>query len=265
MVRRLKQRVHEILDGHKPDDPLGRVVGMFIIALILLNILVIILDSVEGLDARYGSFFRVFEAISLVAFTIEYVLRLWACTVDVAHRRRFVGRIRYAFTPLALVDLLAIAPFYLPMILPFDLRYLRALRLFRLARVLKLGRYSEALRLMSRVLRSRKEELAVTVSAVLTVLVISSSLMYYVEHAAQPKAFPNIPAAMWWGVVTLTTVGYGDIYPVTVLGKIAGAIIALSGIGLFALPAGILAGGFAQELQQRGKKTVHCPHCGKEL
>jgi voltage-gated potassium channel len=151
------------------------------------------------------------------------------------------------------------------MILPFDLRFLRVLRLFRLARVLKLGRYSEALRTLSRVLRSRKEELAVTASAVVMVLVISSSLMYYVEHGAQPKAFPNIPAAMWWGVVTLTTVGYGDIYPVTVLGKIAGAIIALSGIGLFALPAGILAGGFAQELQQRGKKVVHCPHCGKPI
>jgi voltage-gated potassium channel len=264
-MRKLRRRVHDVLEAHTPKDPVTRIVGFALITLILLNLLAIVLDSVEGIDNRYGVVLRAFEFLSLIVFSVEYVLRLWACAEDAAYQRPILGRVRYFFTPMALIDLLAIAPFYLPMFLPFDLRFLRALRLFRLARVLKLGRYSEALRTLGRVLRSKKEELAVTASAVLAALVVSSSLMYFIEHEAQPKAFPSIPAAMWWGVVTLTTVGYGDVYPITPLGKITGALIALSGIGLFALPAGILAGGFAREIQQENRKATRCPHCGKEI
>ncbi len=165
-----------------------------------------------------------------------------------------------------MIDLMAILPFYLPKLIPFDLRFLRAVRLFRIFRLLKLGRYSESVRLLGRVLNAKKEELGVTIFAVLILLVICSSLMYYAEHQAQPEAFSSIPAAMWWGIVTLTTVGYGDVYPITLPGKILGAIIAVLGIGLFALPAGILASGFADEMQKkRSQASGICPYCGRKL
>jgi len=166
---------------------------------------------------------------------------------------------------MALVDLLAILPFYLPMLLPIDLRFLRALRLMRLFRLLKMGRYVKSLRLMRHVLARRKEELLITLFSVLLLLVLSSSLMYFIEREAQPDKFASIPAAMWWGIATLTTIGYGDMYPVTALGKILGGFIALLGIGLFALPAGILASGFAAEIQQRDHPGKRCPHCGERI
>ncbi|MCZ7662877.1 MAG: potassium channel family protein [Thermoleophilia bacterium] len=161
--------------------------------------------------------------------------------------------------------ILAIFPFYVG-VGRLDLRFLRALRLFRLLRVLKLARYSESLALLGRVFRAKKEELVVTLCAVLFLLFLASSFIYYVEHEAQPEAFSSIPAAMWWGVATLTTVGYGDVYPVTVAGKVLGAIVAMLGIGLFALPAGILASGFADEMRRkRTDETAMCPHCGRQI
>jgi voltage-gated potassium channel len=165
---------------------------------------------------------------------------------------------------MALVDLFAILPFYLPFIIPFDLCALRALRLVRLFRLFKMSRYVEALTTLDDVIKAKKEELAVTLAMILILLILASSAMYIAETDAQPDKFPNIPATLWWGVVTLTTIGYGDIYPVTPLGKVIGGLIAFLGIGLFALPAGILAAGFAEEVQKT-KRPLICPHCGKEL
>jgi voltage-gated potassium channel len=146
-----------------------------------------------------------------------------------------------------------------------DLRTLRAIRLIRLLRVLKIARYSESLQLLGRVLLSRRSELFITLVAVTVLLVVSSTLMYYAERDAQPEQFSSIPAAMWWGVETLTTIGYGDILPVTVTGKIINSFIALLGIGLFALPAGILGSGFVEELQRRRRPPARCPKCGYDL
>jgi voltage-gated potassium channel len=150
------------------------------------------------------------------------------------------------------------------MLIPFDLRFIRAFRLLRIIRVFKIGRYSEAAKLFGRVLRSKKIELITAIAIIFILLIISSSLLYYVEHDAQPDKFRNIPEAMWWGVVTLTTVGYGDIFPITPLGKILSSIISLLGIGLFALPTGLLSAGFIEEIKK--KETIrNCPHCGKKL
>jgi len=144
----------------------------------------------------------------------------------------------------------------------------RALRLFRLFRVLKLARYSESIQTFVDVIRLKKEELMLMFFAILILLVISSSLMYNAEHEAQPEAFSSIPAAMWWGIVTLATVGYGDVYPITPWGKFIGSIVVILGIGLFALPTGVLASGFSEVLAQ--KKREHkdhfvCPHCGRYI
>jgi Ion transport protein. len=164
---------------------------------------------------------------------------------------------------LGIVDLLAILPFYLSGVLVVDTRFLRAMRLFRVVRLLKIARYSETMRSFSTVLRSQKEKLVVAAAMNLILLVLSSSVMYQLEHEAQPELFSSIPATLWWGAMTLTTVGYGDIYPVTRLGQVAGALIAVFGIGLFALPASILATGFIEDSQSDTQAS--CPHCGESL
>lgn len=264
MYQRVKKRTFEILDIASAGDLSSKIFDVFIMTLISLNVIAVILETVEGLSSQYILYFKIFEVFSVVVFTIEYYLRLWSCTADKRFERPVMGRIRFAWTPLALVDLMAILPFYLPMIFPIDLRFIRAVRLFRLFRLFKLGRYSNSLKTLGNVFKAKKEELIITIFAVSILLVFTSSLIYFVEREAQPQAFSSIPSAMWWGVATLTTVGYGDIYPITPIGKFFGAIIAILGIGMFALPAGILASGFAEEMQRRRKRRI-CPHCGKDI
>jgi voltage-gated potassium channel len=149
--------------------------------------------------------------------------------------------------------------------IPIDLRFLRALRLFRIFRIAKLGRYSSSVRLIGKVLSQKREELIVTGMIMGLLVVVSSSFMYFAENEAQPDKFPDIPSSMWWAIVTLTTVGYGDVHPVTPLGRVFAAIIAMLGIGMFALPAGILGASFMEELDRKKGQGHVCPHCGKEL
>ena len=264
MIQNVKKKIANILDGTSAENLPSRIFHVFIITLIFLNVIAIVLETVENLSSQHRVFFRTVEAFSVSIFTIEYILRLWTCTTDNRFNSAIKGRIRFAVTPLALIDLMAFLPFYLPMILPLDLRFIRVLRLFRLFRLFKLGRYSRSLKTLGNVLKEKKEELVVTLFVVLILLVIASSLMYFVENRAQPQAFSSIPAAMWWGVSTLTTVGYGDVYPVTPVGRFLGAVTAILGIGMFAIPAGILASAYAEEIQRAHGKNKICPHCGKD-
>lgn len=157
---------------------------------------------------------------------------------------------------MALIDLFAILPFFLPLLIPIDLRFIRALRLLRIFRLLKLGRYSYALSLLSRSLQNIKEVIAVAFFALVIILILASSMMFYIENEAQPEKFSSIPDTMWWAIATLTTVGYGDIYPITPLGKFLGSFIAILGIGMFALPAGVLAIAFLEEIQKKKSAAV---------
>ncbi len=265
MLYRQKIRTYEILEKASAGDRTSRLVDSFIMVLIVLNVVMVVLETVPSLAARYAYFFEVSEAFSVSVFTVEYLLRLWTSTADPRFSRPVTGQIKYVFTPMALVDLIAVLPFYLPMVISVDLRVLRAMRLMRLLRLFKLGRYSESMQTLGNVLKDKRDELYVTMFVLLIMLVIASSLMYFAEHEVQREVFPSIPAAMWWGIVTLTTVGYGDVYPITPLGKVLGAIIALLGIGMFALPAGILGSGFAEEIERRKEGQVLCPHCGKDI
>jgi voltage-gated potassium channel len=261
----IKRRIYHLVERVDADDRQGRAFDLFIMALIALNVSAVMLETVEEVAAPYSAFFRVFEVFSVVVFSAEYLLRLWSCTSDTRYRGGLRGRVRYALTPLALIDLAAILPFYLEF-LAVDLRFVRSLRLFRLLRVFKLARYSSSLRTLGRVLKSKREELLVTLFVVLIMLIFAASAMYYAERDDQPDKFSSIPAAMWWGVATLTTVGYGDVFPITPLGKLLGAVIAILGVGLFALPTGILASGFAEELQKtRRHEPLICPHCGLDV
>lgn len=249
MYAALKHRTYEILEPGKGVDTLSQCFQVFLIGLIILNVAAVILESIQALLSQYFELFLIFEIFSIAIFTIEYILRLWVCTENPEYQRPIQGRIRYALTPFAIIDLLAILPFFLPFLIPVDLRFMRVLRVMRIFRALKLIRYSDAFSLLSRALKREKYVIAVIVLILTVLFLFASTLMYYAEYEAQPEVFASIPHAMWWAVVTLTTVGYGDIYPITVQGKVLGSIIAVIGIGLFALPAGVFAAGFIEEVK----------------
>lgn len=260
----MKRRVYEILEVTKPGDRASRIFDIFILMLIALNVVALVLETVQSIYDLAPRFFEAFEIISVLIFSLEYILRIWSCTVSPSYVTPVRGRLRFAITPLVLIDLFAVLPFYLPF-LGLDFRFIRAVRLFRLFRVAKLGRYSQALQTFGRVFVAKKEELVTTVILLSLLLILASALMYFAEHEAQPEVFSSIPHAMWWSIITLTTVGYGDVYPVTAAGKVLAAIIAVLGIGMFALPTGILGAAFVEEVQARKKSPRLCPHCGKEI
>lgn len=264
MLDRLQRRVFQILEEPLPGDSVSRIVQGLLVTIICVNVAAMMLSSVQSLAAAYAPWFWAIEVFSVVVFSVEYILRLWAVTQGSRFGRPVLGRLRYAATPLALVDLVAVLPFYLPMLLPVNLLFIRVLRLLRLARLLKIGRYSESLRTVGWVLSERKGELVAALMVLLVLLVLTSSLMYQVEHEAQPQVFASVFDAMWWAAATLTTVGYGDVYPITPLGKVLGGAVAILGIGLFALPAGILGSGFVERLRRKNGNRL-CPHCGKDL
>lgn len=254
---RSKRGVYEILavDG---EHPLSHRFDVFIMSLIALNVFAVMLATVDPLYRTYRPVFHAVELASVAVFTVEYVARLWSCTVSPEYDSPVGGRLGYAVHPLLVVDLLAILPFYLGTFV-IDTRFLRAVRLVRFFRLFKLARYSATMRTFAAVAREKKEDITVAVSATSILLVVASSLMYFAEHEAQPEAFSSIPEALWWGIITLTTVGYGDVYPVTPAGRLLGGVIALLGVGLVALPSGILASGFVeQDERERGR----CPRCG---
>jgi voltage-gated potassium channel len=266
-LRSIRKRVHEIVEPAGEGDGASRAFDVGILALILLNVVAIVLHSFAELREEYGGWFWWFEVVSVVVFTLEYVLRVWSCVELAEYSEPVAGRIRYTGSFMPMVDVLAVLPFYLPFT-GVDLRFIRVVRLMRLFRILKLGRYSKAMRVMGRVVSSRRGELGVTLFVLCLLLVLASTVMYYAEYEAQPDAFPHIPAAMWWAAAALTTVGYGDVYPVTGVGKLMGAVIAILGIGMFALPTGILGAGFMEEHQkglEHARESGLCPHCGKRL
>lgn len=260
----LKHRVWEILDIAKPGDVPSKVFNIFILTLIFLNVVAVVVGTVKPIEDRYERFFHWFEVFSVIVFSIEYIARVWSCVSRPEYSGPVAGRLRFIVKPMSLIDLFAVLPFYL-MFVHTDLRFLRALRLFRVFRVAKLGRYSSSIRLFGRVFKNKKEELVITAMMMILLIIMASSFMYFAEHEDQPDKFPDIPSTMWWSVVTLTTVGYGDVYPITALGKILASIISILGIGMFALPTGILAVSFVEEIQMQKSKKAVCPHCGKEI
>ena len=267
MYQKTKRRIYEIIESAKPGDILSKIFDIFIMALIFINVVAVVVDTFD-LPAAVTKVLKVVEVISVIVFTVEYLLRLWTCEYKYPNRSSIKSRIRYVFSFMAIIDLLAILPFYLPMIISVDLRVLRMLRIFRLMRIFKINRYTKALTLIGQVFKNKSGQLISSIAVVLVLILIASVIMYNVEHEAQPEQFTNVFQSMWWAIATLTTVGYGDIYPVTIIGKMLSATIALLGIGLVAVPTGIITAGFTELVEKgkdKGDKKSYCPYCGHKI
>lgn len=266
----LKQQIFQVIDdGVKEKSQLNKRVDLLITFLIILSVIAIILESYASLRQQFGNGFFYFEILTILVFSTEYVLRVWTADLKYPEMKPARARWRFVSSFMGIVDLMAILPFYLPFLLRFDLRFIRVLRVLRLLRVLKLRRHSKALSIIGRIFFEKRSELSITLFVTFILLLISSSIMYNLEHEAQPKLFPDIISTFWWAIATLTTVGYGDVFPITPWGKFVGGIIALLGIGMVALPTGIISAAFIDELENEKKEENqsyrYCPHCGEKL
>lgn len=254
----LRRRVYLALDTPRAGDRFSHLIDILLITLISASVVAVVLESINSLETRYAELFYWFEVVTVAVFSVEYLLRVWSSVeIDTdTHQARSALAVRFRFMLSfhAIIDLFAILPFYLLTFGLFgglDMRFLRAIRLLR---VLKLTRYSAALNMLVTTFAENGRALSAAFFILLTVMLLAASGIYYFERDAQPIAFSSIPAAMWWAFATLTTVGYGDVTPITVGGKVFGALITVIGLGMVALPTGILASGFAQQLKERAEE-----------
>jgi voltage-gated potassium channel len=246
----LRHRLHEILEHGSVGTPAGRIVNAAFVTLILVNVTAVVLESVPDLARRYGTLFFAIEIVSLVVFTLEYLLRLW---IAGAHNVRvgvslWRAPLAYAASFGGIVDLLSVLPFWLALVLPFDLRAILVLRVFRF---LKLARHSLGVRSLLDALYQERWPLAGCVVIFFGTTLLSGSLMYLIERHVQPEKFGTIPLAMWWAVTTLGTTGYGDVVPVTGLGRILAAATIMMALAMIALPVGLVATAFADQIHKR--------------
>lgn len=243
----LRRRVYEIIEIGRGVDRTSAIFDAVIITLIILNVVAFALETVPSIEARYGDALYAFEILSVIVFTIEYALRIWSA-VEVPFLQRmpaWEARVRFAARPYLIIDLLAILPFYLSFLFPVDLRVLRVLRLLRF---LKLSRYSPAMHTLIRVLYAERRSLMGAGMLLITAVLFAATGMYYLEQHAQPDKFGSLPLSMYWAVTTLTTVGYGDVAPITPLGQVFATLTMVLGLCILALPVAIISTGFAQEV-----------------
>jgi len=240
-----RHRTHQIFELE--HHGLARLINLVIMLFIALTVVIVFVETVPQVRDDYMTWFVWFEYVSIALFSIEYIARLWSAA-EIDPEQPWRSRWRYAKSPLAVIDLLAVAPFYFGLFIQLDTRYLRVIRLLR---ILKLTRYSRSLSTLLQVLKNEFPGIISALGILLILIVFASAGIYLVEHEAQPEAFSSIPQAMWWATITLTTVGYGDVVPITMAGKALGIVITILGVGFAALPAGIIASGFTVEMQNR--------------
>jgi voltage-gated potassium channel len=274
MIRNIKQRIFFLLDEENKAGLRGnRIVNLVIIVLIILSVIEVILESYQNIQSSFKKEIIWFEMIVVAVFTIEYICRLWTADLKYPDITSFRARFKFAKSTAGIIDLLAILPFYLPMVISMNLRYIRILRVMRLLRVFKLKRYVAALSGLRQAFITKGPQLLMTVAFCFILLIFSSALMYHFEQEAQADKFPNIPSAFYWAISTLTTVGYGDVVPVTVGGRVLAGVISVIGVAFVALPAGILGSGLMSRVDVENRASDHisvkaprfCPHCGELL
>jgi voltage-gated potassium channel len=246
----LRRNIYRLLAGPGHFGRWSYAVDRFLLLLIIVNSLLSAMETVDHLTILHGAYFHLFDWCSVGVFSVEYVLRVWTAVEEPNPRFRHPlwGRLRFMMSPLALVDLLAVFPFYFRSFLGLDTRSIRVLRLLR---ILKLTRHSDAMSVMAATLRRESDALGAVLFVFLVLMIVVASLVYLVEHPAQPQIFRDVPTCLWWAVVTMTTVGYGDMVPITAWGRVIGGCTAIAGLAMIALPAGILASGFSEQLRLR--------------
>ena len=261
-----KSTIYQLVEKGSHGRKYNLIFDYTILSLILLSVILIILESISEISTKYNNILLSLNFFTVVIFSFEYLMRIYVSDLTHPSNKRYKSTLKFIFSTQGLIDLFAILPFYLPMLIKMDLRFLRLLRLTRFLRILKINRYNNSLKLIGSVVKEKKPELTVTAFVTFLVLLLASVLIYHAEGEAQPEAFPNIIASFWWAIATLTTVGYGDVYPVTALGKFISGVIAVMGIGIVALPTGLISAGFISKIENHKEKdNCICPHCGKQI
>jgi len=246
----MRRKVHMVLEQGSVGEPLGAMVDRLLVALILVNLVAVAAESMPDLAARYGLVFELIEYFSLIAFTIEYSLRMWSAVEHgpVRHLSPWHARLKYAMSPAGLIDLAAILPFWFAMVLPADFRFIL---IFRMVRFFKIARYSPAMRSLLDVLYNERRALFGCLVITLGTALFTAALMHLAEGKVQPDKLGTIPDALWWSIVTIGTIGYGDVVPVTALGKLIATGTIFLGLIMMALPIGIIANAFAEQIHRR--------------
>ncbi|MBT0569140.1 ion transporter [Curvibacter sp. CHRR-16] len=263
-VLHLRRQLFHILHKPSPENPMARYVNYLLALLIVSNATLVAVESMPGWSASARMLFRSFEWVSTSIFAVEYIARLWTCVEQGHFYRPVWGRVRYAFTPLAVLDLIVIATIWGRV----DLRFLRVARMIRLLKVLHLEHLHEALDKVGTALARRRELLIVSLLMMVLCIYVSAALLYLVERQAQPTVFSSIPATLWWAMTTLTTIGYGDMVPITVLGKVCAGMVSVFGIGVFALPVAIVTAAIVEAGASDPTTVSHsslCTHCQQKI
>jgi voltage-gated potassium channel len=245
----LRRRLYHELEPSHREAGLSTLNRIIVVA-ILVSVAFVVVESEPAIHDSHPILFHAVEIVFGLVFLVEYVARIWVAAEDPRYSDGLRGRLRYALTPSALVDLLAVTPLFLHVI-GAEAYIIRILRVVRVMRLAKLGRFTVATRALSHAVHARRYELLISFGVAFFILVLASTLMYIVEGHSQPETFGSIPRAMWWAIATLTTVGYGDAVPLTLPGRILGGITAVTGVGLIAMPAGILAAAMSDAIHTR--------------
>jgi len=270
-MKKVKRRIFNIIESPENGGILSRRFDTSIVVLIVLNLILVVAETFSFPPSVFFVL-KIFDILSIVIFTLEYILRLWTADLLFPELSKGKARLKYVFTFMAFVDLIAIVPFYIPFIIPLDLRVLQTLRITRLLRLLKVNRYTDSFSAVGRVFKKRIGQLLSSMVMIILLMIIVSVLMFNVEHDAQPEKFDSAFSGFWWAIATITTVGYGDIYPITILGQILNGIFAFLSVGLIAIPTGIISAGFVEyfesekttETTEKDEKCF-CPYCGHHL
>jgi voltage-gated potassium channel len=244
-----RRRVYEELEPSAREETGMSAANKVLIIFILTGTLIAVLATEKTLFDSFSTQFQYVEFGIGLVFTIEYVTRIWVAAEDATAANSVYARVKFALTPSALVDLLVIVATFSPLFVG-NLALLRVVRLVRLVQLAKLGRMSVAMRRLSLAIHSRRYELCLTIGLALALLLFGATALYWLEGELQPEKFGSIPRSLWWAIITMTTIGYGDVYPITTLGKVVASLVALAGIGLIAMPTGILAAAFSDAMQQ---------------
>jgi len=279
MIQEIRAYLYATMEVPSLEDNQGGYYELFMMGLIFANAVAMIMGTVPSIQQQYDWFLMPFEFISIAIFSVEYILLLWVCTEKPGYQDAWYGRIRYAMTPIALINLVSVLPAFIPVLAPYDLRALRLFRLFRFFRILKLTKYSDSFQTLFRALNAKKEQLFMTLLIIVLLVIMASVFIFYAENGNNPSpAFNDLPSTIWWGLVKLSPVSNETGYPETGAGKMIASGLALLEIGIFAIPAGIMATAFEEQYDTKKKEQeeklvtceaelkniqITCPHCGK--